>query len=485
MTRPVTKGRRVTNGGADTTTRWRDLPWRERLDLSKLTDGLPLFPLGVLFGLNAVDELDRTAFSTLLPEIKKSFGLDLKGIVAIVAVAQIFALLIELPVAYYSDRKRRTRIAAAGAVIWAFFTLLTGVSGLLLSLPLLYVARTGSVLGKTANATHLSLLSDYYPVESRVKVVYAHRLANSVGQFTGPLIAGFLALWIGWKAPFFLLALPTLIFAYMALRLQEPKRGMYERLAAGADQETAESEDEPSRFIETFRVLWGNRSARRIYLSLPFLSAGLIGLSQLLSVYYDEEFHLDSGQRGILFASIEPIQVVGLIIGGVIVYRIALKSPGRAMRLLCFGVLFQAGSLVVMAAAPSLWVAVPAHYVRSFFDAMLVPGIYALISFSVPPRMRTAGFATGNVWLLLGIPGVFAAAAVGDAMGNRAGLVVFTPIYVIGALILGSSGRFLDDDIEKNQRTAREEAEARRNVAAGDGPSPRAGRARPLRAPDR
>ncbi|HUQ40355.1 MAG TPA: MFS transporter [Acidimicrobiales bacterium] len=464
----------------DAERRWRDLPWRERFDPNRLTDGLPVFPLGVLFGLNAVDELDRTAFNVLLPEIKKSFGLNLNGVVALVTVAAVFALLIELPVAYWADRRRRTRIAAAGAAVWAFFTLLTGVSGVLLSLPLLYLARTGSVLGKTANATHLSLLSDYYPVTSRVKVVYAHRLANSLGQFAGPLIAGFLALWIGWKAPFFLLAAPTLIFVFMALRLHEPKRGMYERLAAGADQETAESEDDPSRFIETFRILWRNRSARRIYVSLPFLSAGSIGLSQLLSIYYDEEFGLDAGQRGILFASIEPIQIVAIVIGGIVVYRIALKSPGRAMFMLCLGVTVQSACLLVMAAAPSLWVAVPAHYVRSFFDAMLVPGIYALISFSVPPRMRTAGFATGNLWLLVGIPGLVAAGAVGSTWGNRAGLLVFTPIYLIGALVLGSSGKFLDADIETNQRTAREQAEERR---ASTGPKP--ARRRPLRAAGR
>ena len=32
--------------------------------------GAPLLPLGVLFGLNTVDELDRPAFAVLLPEIR-------------------------------------------------------------------------------------------------------------------------------------------------------------------------------------------------------------------------------------------------------------------------------------------------------------------------------------------------------------------------------------------------------------------------------
>ncbi len=36
-------------------------------------------PLIILFGLNAVDELDRTAFGILLPDIQDDFGLDLTG----------------------------------------------------------------------------------------------------------------------------------------------------------------------------------------------------------------------------------------------------------------------------------------------------------------------------------------------------------------------------------------------------------------------
>ena len=40
--------------------------------------GEAAFPLVILFGLNAVDELDRTAFGILLPDIRDAFGLDLR-----------------------------------------------------------------------------------------------------------------------------------------------------------------------------------------------------------------------------------------------------------------------------------------------------------------------------------------------------------------------------------------------------------------------
>lgn len=43
---------------------------------SAVTLGAPAFPLAVLFGLNAVDELDRSAFAVLLPDIRAHFALS-------------------------------------------------------------------------------------------------------------------------------------------------------------------------------------------------------------------------------------------------------------------------------------------------------------------------------------------------------------------------------------------------------------------------
>ena len=448
--------------------RWRDLPMRQKLDIKQITGTLPIYPLAVLFGLNAVDELDRTAFTVLLPEIREGFGLSITGITGIITAVGVFGLLIELPVAYYADRKRRTLIAAGGGGLWAFFSAMTGFAGIVLSLPLLYISRIGSSLGKTANATHLSLLSDYYPPESRVRVLYAHRFANSIGQFVGPLAAGVLAAWISWQFPFFLLALPTIIFVVLALRMKDPKRGVYERLAAGADEATANTEEDAASVSETFRVLFNNRSAKRIYYSLPFLSAAGIGLPSLISLYYEDVFNLSTRQRGVLFAFIEPVQIVSLIVGAVIVQRMVVKNPGRAMNLLGIVGLGQGICLALMAIAPTIWLGIAAHYVSSFFSAMLTPGILAVISLAVPARMRTFGFATGNLWLLLGTPAILFAGIISDRWGIRGGILFFTPVYLMGAFLLASSGNFINDDIKKVRVSSLAQAEARRRRLDGD-----------------
>ena len=76
-------------------------PTRRRLRsprqyFTELGGGEALFPLLVLFALNGVDELDRTAFGVLTPDIAKSFGLSLGQMGALVAVTGIASLLVEI-----------------------------------------------------------------------------------------------------------------------------------------------------------------------------------------------------------------------------------------------------------------------------------------------------------------------------------------------------------------------------------------------------
>jgi hypothetical protein len=82
---------------------------------SAITLGAPAFPLVVLFGLNAVDELDRTAFAVLLPNIRDHFGLSDAGALALVAATTIAVLFIEVPLSFYCDRRNRVRITASMA----------------------------------------------------------------------------------------------------------------------------------------------------------------------------------------------------------------------------------------------------------------------------------------------------------------------------------------------------------------------------------
>jgi len=112
--------------------------------LRDVCGGEAVFPLVVLFGLNAVDELDRTAFGILLPNIRDAFNLNNTGALSLVALASIAALALQVPIAQYADRSKRVPLAVIGALVWGTFS---GLTGLATGVVVLTIARSGSALG--------------------------------------------------------------------------------------------------------------------------------------------------------------------------------------------------------------------------------------------------------------------------------------------------------------------------------------------------
>lgn len=414
---------------------------------SAITLGAPAFPLAVLFGLNAVDELDRMAFAILLPDIRADFGLTDAAALALVAATTIAIVLIEVPLSFLSDRRNRVRIATAGAAVWALFSVGTGLA---LSVGMLAVMRVGAGGGKAVvTPTHSSLLADYYEPAARVKVFSAHRLASSVGQIVGPLSAGLLASAFGWRTPFLVFGLPTIVLVLLALRLREPVRGVHERRAAGAPEAVAATEERAEGPWASLRALAGVRTVRRIWMAAPFLGIALFGIPNLLSLVYEDVFGLSAAERGVVASGIEPLQIVGVILAMPTVARIAKRRPEFLLRFVALVGVVDGILLVVLAYAPHPGVAVAVHALLAASIGTLAPAFYALVSLIAPPRVRSVAFSTMSV---AAIPGVAVflplIGVVSDALGIQASMLVMVPVSVVAGLILASASPLVAQDIE-------------------------------------
>jgi len=400
----------------------------------------------VLFGLNAVDELDRTAFSVLLPDIRDDFGLSNTGALSIVSATTVAVLIISVPLSFYCDRANRVRIATTGGALWGFFSVATGLA---LTPLMLVLTRIGAGTGRAVvEPTHNSLLSDWYPPQARVKVFSFHRQANSVGQIIGPIAAGTLAYFFGWRTPFILFAIPTAIVVLFALRLREPVRGVHERLAAGLDEEAAQIPEAPEGIRSTIVLLARVRTIRRVWLAIPFLGVALFGVQNLLSLIYEEVFGLDSLARGWIAAGVEPLQIVGVLVTMPWVARMAMKDPGYLLRFVGLVGLADAVCLVVFAYAPNLAVAIAMHALVAASIGTLAPSFFALLSLVAPPRVRSAGLTTIAVFAVPGIA-IFLPliGAISDAHGIRVSMLVLVPIAVTAGFILSTAAKFVLPDI--------------------------------------
>ena len=418
---------------------------------SAITLGAPVFPLTVLFGLNAVDELDRSAFAVLLPDIRDHFGLSDATALALVAATTIAVLVVEIPLAFAADRHSRVRMATTGAGAWALFSFGTGLAT---GLAALAAMRIGAGLGKAVvTPTHSSLLADYYRPEARVKVFSAHRLASSTGQIVAPLVAGSLALWLGWRAPFLLFAVPSVVLVLLAARLREPVRGFHERRAAGADADTALIEQPPVSARAAVRELNRIRTIRRIWFAAPFLAIALFGIPTLLSLVYEDVFGLDAGRRGLIATVIEPLQIVGVVVAMPAMSRLADRGAGSLVRFVAVVGVIDGVLVAALAYAPHVSLAVGLHAVLATSVGTLVPAFLALVSLVAPPHVRAATFSTISVAALPGIA-VFlpVLGALSDTIGLQASMLSLVPTCVTGAVILASAATVVDDDIAHVRR---------------------------------
>ena len=428
------------------------------VSLRELCGGEAAYPLLLLFGLNAVDELDRAAFGVLLPNIREHFNLDLSTMLAIVALSSVAALALQVPIAQLADRSKRIPIAVVGALVWGLFSGLTGIA---MGVIVLTVARSGSSLGKAVvDPTHNSLIADYYPIEVRAKVFSFHRSANAVGAFVGPLSAGFLAHYFGWRTPFLIFTIPTVILAIMAIKLREPIRGFWERKAMGVTDEVANTEEEAPSFSESWRTVQKVQSLRRIWYSLPFLATGLIGFGTLASLLYDQEFGLDERARGIAAAIAEPFQLVGLIVGARWLTKKFAGNVAGLTKVAGYVSLVAAVASAAFALAPNIYIAVAVNCAISASLAVLGPATFAVLSLAIPPRARATGFSVASLWIIPGLAILPMIGWIADKTSIRIGMLTMIPLFLIGGLIQLSIRNVIMDDIGQVWQSAAARSEA-------------------------
>jgi len=428
-------------------------PWHLRLRgavrhpskwLTDLAGDGPIYALMILFGLSMVDEMDRTAFGLLLPNIRDSFGMSNAGILSLVAVAALLGLSLQVPIAQLSDRRSRVRLMLIGAAIFAMFSVGTGLA---VSIWMLVIVRGGSGIGQaTVGPTHNSLLADWFPIGTRPRVFSFHRGANAVGAFIGPVVAGTLATWVSWRVPFFLFAIPIAILLVLGLRLKEPVRGLQERLAMGVT-DAALTEEPPPSFAEGWRMVWKVESLRRIFYALPFLASALIGFSSLAALLYEQRFGLDAAQRGWVAAAAEPAQIIGLVIGARVGTKLIMRDPGLVLRFIALVAIITAALSALFALSPYLWVGIVANMAISASLAIVGPGVFASLSLAIPARARSLGFSMGAIFVIPGLIMLPIVGAVSDSISIQAGMLLMVPVFLVGSFIISTAGHVIGRNI--------------------------------------
>ena len=180
------------------------------------------YALALLMVVYILNFLDRTIIYILFPLIKKEMlfsdtQLALLGTTSFV----IFYTVLGIPFGRLADKGSRTKIIAAGVVVWSLFSGLTAFADDFWSL---FFCRVMVGVGEaTLGPAAISLLSDFFPANRRATVTSIYSMGIAIGAGLAALLGGSLSQY-GWRSAFMIVGFPGVLFGILVYLLREPAR---------------------------------------------------------------------------------------------------------------------------------------------------------------------------------------------------------------------------------------------------------------------
>jgi MFS transporter, Spinster family, sphingosine-1-phosphate transporter len=329
--------------------------------------------LGILAIINLLSYLDRYIPAAVLESLKKSnlgltdtnLGLLMSGfLIVYTLLAPVFGAL--------GDRRSRPRLIAIGVACWSFATVLSGFA---VNFFTLFAARAAVGVGEAAYVTIApSLLSDYFPVRQRGRVMAIFFCAIPVGSALGYVVGGQIDKLYGWRAAFFVAGVPGLILAALCLLLRDPPRGIQDK-AAGSAREASSKPGRASisrEALQTYARLFRNKPYALTVAGYAAYTFAIGGLAYWMPAFLERTRGLTRSEATVNFGTIVVITgFIGTFVGGWMGDYLAKNSRTGYLWL---------SAVATLLAAPFVWLALTTASTTLYTVYMVVAQLLLFLS---------------------------------------------------------------------------------------------------------
>jgi MFS family permease len=325
------------------------------------------------------------------------------------------------------DLFTRKYVIAAGVVLWSFAT---AGAGLARSFWQMFLPRSLVGVGEAAYATIApGIITDLYEEERRGRALAVFYAAIPAGSALGFVLGGYLSEIYGWRAAFFVVGLPGVLFASLAMLIREPRRG-------ATDKASDPMADAPPTLLRTYRMLWDNRVYGVVtlgFVAYTFALGGLVGWMPALLERYD---HMTTSEANEVFGAMTVVSgFLGTFAGGFL--GDYLLRHTRHAYLWVSGLCMFAGAPVTVVAlsarSPSLFL--PAIFLAEFFLFLNTGPLNAVVLGCVPARVRATAMAV-NIFFIHALGDAISPPIIG-ALSDRFGLYRATLVAPLMMLVSG------------------------------------------------
>jgi MFS family permease len=387
--------------------------------------------LALLIGLNLLNYIDRYILPGELSLIQREFHSTDQQMGALTTALFFFYMFAAPLTGWLGDRFPRKPLIIAGAVLWSVATLGTAWVH---DYTTLYIRHALVGVGEaTFGIFAPAVLADFYPERDRNRILSIFYLAIPVGAALGYVAGGQMGTLWGWRAPFFICAIPGLVIAALfGFWGREPVRGSSDHIR-------------PTLNRTTFRGLFTNPAYLTATFGLATLTFAMGGISAWVPEFLRRSAGLSVGGSSQVVGAITVIDgIAGTLIGGWIAQR-WLRTNHRALYLLSFwsvALTLPCGALVFF--GPATW-SVPALFAAEFFLFLNTGPLNAAIVNSVSGPIRATAIAC-NLFIIHCFGDTFSPQIIGyisDRVSSlRLALGATLIALVVSCIILRAGARF-------------------------------------------
>jgi predicted MFS family arabinose efflux permease len=390
----------------------------------------------LLIALNLLNYIDRYILPGEVSLIQREFHCTDQQMGALTTALLFVYMLVAPATGWLADRFPRKPLIIGGAVLWSLATLATVWVH---DYRTLYIRHALVGVGEaTFGFIAPAILADFYPDHERNRILSLFYLAIPIGAALGYLAGGQIGSHWGWRAPFFICALPGLLIAGIyALWGNEPERGSCDEI-------------KPSLNRSTFLGLFTNPAYLTATFGLALLTFAMGGISAWVPEFLRRTAGLSAGNASLAVGAITVIDgIAGTLTGGWIAQR-WLRTNHRALYLLSFwsvALTLPCGALLFF--GPHAW-AIPSLFAAEFFLFLNTGPLNTAIVNSVSAPIRATAIAC-NLFVIHFFGDTFSPQIIG-AISDRSSLSIglgATLVFLVFSCIVLRTGAEFAPRFEK------------------------------------
>ena len=269
------------------------------------------------------DYLDRTIVTSMFTSIEKDYGISHMQSGLLVSAVYWMIVILTFPVSILVDRWSRTKTIGVMAMMWSIATALCALTGnfvqLFMARMLIGVGEAGYAPGGSA------MISGLYPIDRRARMMGIWNASIPLGSAIGVLLGGVIAVELGWKHAFGIVAIPGMIIAILFLFVKDYKTVDLSFFDKNSNRIKMEKKDMIKEFISKPSVLY-------TYFGMAAVVFVTTSMLTWLPTYFEKMRNVPQETAGKMASSVMVLALVGAPLGGYLTDRWRkIKENARLM----------------------------------------------------------------------------------------------------------------------------------------------------------